>query len=250
MRLDPQKYEDPKFVQQKNKIEWNMYKIRQAYENSYMILIRIIITFGLIVIVAKFNIWVLLLIVVSQIPNIFTNIYFGKRFWSIWDTNGEEKILYQAYKGNLHTDDLEQFQELKVLGYGEYIKNKALTINKKFVDRTIKLEKRRSSWAILGVILEYACLSVSYYILFSALLNASIPVGTLFFLYYTMGSVKSNLNTIFYKLTTIQSNKNISEAFYNFYEEKELLNNGSIKINTKDPFSIQFENVWFAYPKT
>jgi len=250
LKLDPQKFEDPKFVQEKNKVEWNMWKIRRTFEDTYTIVGRVAITIGLILIIARFNVWLLFLIVLSQIPNLLINLLFGKRYWNIWDSNGEEKIMYQAYQGNLHTDELEQFQELKVLGYGEYVKNRALNINRKFVDRTIKLEVKRNIWAVIGTLFEYSCLAVSYYILFSALLNELIPAGTLFFLYSTMGSVRGNLNSIFFKLTNVQANKNILESFHTFLETSEIIPNGKIKIKMNKPLSIRFENVWFAYPNS
>ena len=60
------KIEDPKFVQE-NKVEWNMWKIRRTFEDTYTIVGRVAITIGLILIIARFNVWLLFLIVLSQI---------------------------------------------------------------------------------------------------------------------------------------------------------------------------------------
>lgn len=248
--LDPQLFENPRFIQQKTKIDWNAWRIRRTVDDIIDIVARTIVTILILITVIQYN-WILsVLIVLSIVPGTILTFIFGKRVWNIWDNSGEEKIIYEMYKDNLYTEDIDRFQEIKVLGYGKYLTDKAIQFNQKFVNRTISLEKKRNIFSFLSTLIEYGCIALVLYILFTSLLNEIIPVGTFYFLSSIIWNIRGNLNRIFYKSATIVSNRNLLQAFYDFLTTPNLIKNGSIQIDNQKPIEIQFKNVWFKYPKT
>ena len=251
LSLDPKTFDNPKFITKKTKIDWNLWQIRANVMNSIYFLSQLIllITSGLVL--ARANLWYIGVIIVSQIPNAYSTIKFGTRVWNIWNSSSTKKILFNLYRRKLFTIDLEEFQEMKVLNYGKYLLNKALTFQDKFNKDLIANEKKRLVFNILSTIWEYAFIGLIVFSIFKQFAMSGVSnISNFYIVWGTTFSFIWTVNKAIYNLSSIQSNRNILASFYNLMTQKKAIKNGSIKIETTKPIFIEFKNVCFKYPNT
>lgn len=250
LSLDPQTYEDSNFIKLKNKIDWNLWKLTNNVFISNIVISQSLLIVSLLGILLQFNKTIILYVLLSQIPSVLITLKFGRRVWGIWDDNGEEKVLFNSYRRSLFSDHSEQFQEIKVLGYGKYLLDKAIGINTKFIKRFQKLEFNRTKVILISKIWEYGFLGAMIFTTFNLVLNKNISIGDFAVVFSTYNSLNGALNRLIYRLVSIQSDYSLLESFYNLMEYPSKIKSGKIKILKTNPVSIEFKDVWFKYPNS
>lgn len=250
LRFSPQLYERSEFISVKNKLEWNMWKIDNAVRELLVAATSAFSAIGMVILMVNYDWRIVIVTIVSIIPSLYLTFRFGKRVWSIWDSQGEEKILFNVYRRSLFVDSPSQFQEVSILGYGKYFLKKSLGFNLQFNERLINNERKRLNLSVAFQFIQYACVATAYFLVFRLLFNHQITVGEFFFVLSIYGGLRSGLSFTFNQITRLQADSNILETFHTLINYQNPIISGNRKINTKKPLSISFDNVWFRYPGT
>lgn len=251
IKIEPKAYEDPDFVNQKENLNWNShYIIHSFYEflESVSILPVVIISF-----IALYSQIPLLSVLAffSTIPSALIVFRFGRKVWGIWSDKGEEKIKYSSYRSVLWDSNFERLQEVYVFKYGRYLLDKAMDINKKFIEKFKKNYISRYSWSTLASFMTNV--AHIFVLLFSikAVFEGNLSVGMLTFVITAYQKFNGDVSTLLYKLSSVWGNKKVLQTFYNVINWENSLVDGNKKVEgVSDGLSLEFRNVSFRYPKT
>ncbi len=247
--LDAQLFDDPNFVKIKNKIEWNLWQVSRSIFSFINIIIFILIGLINALILLDFNILVPILTIISSLPQLIITKKFGRRIWSMWDTNGEEKIKYNIYKRALYASSSEQFQELKLFNFTPFLLKKAIRFNDLFAKRILKIERKRLFISSLFSIFEYLIVFFVLLIIFNNLYIQNISIGKFYFFYSISFQLKNNIDYLIATIGKFSTNMNLFADFYKLMNYKTKIRSGNIKLK-ETPFEIEFKDVWFKYPNS
>lgn len=250
LKLDAQLYENNKFIELKSKLDWNFWKIGQTIYWSIFGFGGIFSIIIVATILIQYDYRFIFLMLLSTIPGIILNIIFGKRIWGIWDSQGEDKVKYDNYRSSLYTNDPESFQELKLFSYGPYLLNKALGYNQRFIKSTLQNETKRFRSFIFTNLIEAVLVFAATYLLFSNLYSGDFTVGTFYFVYSLIFSLRTSISYTLSRVTNITTNKNLLQSFYQLMQKEPVIKSGNKIITKGSPVEIKLSNVWFKYPKT
>lgn len=250
LTLSPQVFEDPEFIKEKTKLDWNDWKLGDNTLN-FMYGIASFISLGaLIVIFAQYDVRVVIALFASIIPYAIVNIFFGKRVWGIWDSAGQDKILYNSYREFIFSKDPNKYQELAVMDYGKYLLDKSHDFMKKFNDKLESNEKRRFKFATLMRFFEYAGVGLALFFMFDLLATKTITIGDFYFVSSVFYNMRGGIKDLFQKYINIQGDSNVFETFYKLMnmESPIPMSSGTAPFDGSKPVSVEFKDVWFKYP--
>jgi ATP-binding cassette subfamily B protein len=250
LAIEPKAFELPSFVLLRNKVEQNFFKVFNALGRFNNIIAGLIAAVPVGILLAQYSIWLVVFSLVSVVPGIVLQLFFGKKVWSIWDSSGEEKVKYQSYRRPLFASDHERIQEIKILGYGKYLLDKAIAYNQKFLQQLVNNENRRMIYSVFCSIFEYILVAVGYYLIFNLLFQKSVTVGDFYFITSLFGGLRSSLGYSLRQMINIQADVNVLAAFHEILEYENTIVPGSQVVPGDLPVRIEFRNVWFKYPAT
>ncbi len=253
LKIEPQAYEDPEFVNDKSTLNWNGYTI---YNSLYTALSMIsLVPVVIISFLAIFRISPLLAIlaIVASVPGAIIVKKFGRRVWGIWNDRGEEKIKYSSYKNSLWTTNFEKYQEIFVFKYGKHLLEKAKAINLAFSEKLQKNHQKRYLWSGLASFLS--TLIYIFAIIFSIkmVINGQTSIGMLTFVIASYQKFNGDISSLFYNASWILGNRSVMEKFYTIQNWQNTIQNGEKRLTSSiapDGLSIELKNVWFKYPNT
>lgn len=251
LQVEPQAYEDPEFVNKKSTLGWNSYKILgclyKAVDSISLVIIALVSFFA----IAQYNIFFVLLAMISVIPSSLVVVKFGSKVWNIWGSKGEEKIKYSSYRGILWDTQFETFQEIFLFGYGKYLLEKAKEINVWFTKKLENNDVRKQKWLTVSSVLRDLVFLLVIILSVDMILKGNITIGTLTFVISAYSTFNQNFSDLIMSFAYIKGNENILVTFYDFMNKKNLIESGNIKLPYVDTgLSIEFRNVWFKYPNT
>lgn len=251
LKIEPQAYEDPEFVNDKSTLNWNGYTVY----NSLYTAMSLIGLFPVVVIsfVAIFRITPLLALcaIVASIPAALIVKKFGRRVWGIWNDRGEEKIKYSSYKNSIWTTSFEKYQEIFVFKYGNHLLEKAKAINKSFSEKLQANHNKRYFWSTIASLVSTAIYIFAIVYAINMVINGKISVGMLTFVIASYQKFNSDISGLFYDSSWILGNRKVIEKFYAIQNWKNKIVSGNIQLSdNKDGISLELRNVWFKYPNT
>lgn len=251
IQIEPKAYEDPRFINQKENLNWNGYHILHSFfEFLEAISLTPVLIISFLAIYSQIP-FLAVLAVVSTIPSALIIKKFGKKMWGIWSDKGEEKIKYSSYRSVLWGSNFEQLQEVYVFKYGKYLLDKAKKINKEFIERFKRNYVSRYSWSTIAT---FASNIVNIFVLIYSIrlvFSGELTIGMLTFIISAYQKFNGDTSDILYKISSVLGNKKILSTFYNVLNWKNSINNGEEKLqNIATGLSVEFKNVWFRYPKT
>jgi ABC-type multidrug transport system fused ATPase/permease subunit len=251
LKIEPQAYEDPEFVNDKSTLNWNGYTVY----NSLYTAMSLIGLFPVVVIsfVAIFRITPLLALcaIVASIPAALIVKKFGRRVWGIWNDRGEEKIKYSSYKNSIWTTSFEKYQEIFVFKYGNHLLEKAKAINKSFSEKLQANHNKRYFWSTIASLVSTAIYIFAIVYAINMVINGKISVGMLTFVIASYQKFNSDISGLFYDSSWILGNRKVIEKFYAIQNWKNKIVSGNTQLSdNKDGISLELRNVWFKYPNT
>lgn len=253
LKIEPQAYENPDFVNDKSTLNWNGYTI---YNSLYTALSMIsLVPVVIISFLAIFRISPLLAVIaiVASIPGAIIVKKFGRRVWGIWNDRGEEKIKYSSYKNSLWTTNFEKYQEIFVFKYGKHLLEKAKAINLAFSEKLQKNHQKRYFWSGLASFLS--TLIYIFAIIFSIkmVINGQTSIGMLTFVIASYQKFNGDISSLFYNASWILGNRSVMEKFYTIQNWQNKIQSGNKLLTSSiapDGLSIELKDVWFKYPNT
>lgn len=252
LKVQPHYYEDATFIKLKNKVDYNLWKISNSLKRDVDLVSSFIISLFTISFFLFYDVKVALIVILSLVFPTLVTLKYGHKLWGIWDSLSNIKVIYEQYRNAMYVTDVGQFSEIKVFGYGSYIINKALAINKKFVDSLEENEKKRFLVNIISAVWEIFFTGICLYLIFTSFITSKISIGQFYLILTLFGNLKSSVAYFFDRASAVLSEYPFLQSFYEFFNyEPELKVIDGNKVLQKDiAFSIELKDVWFKYPGT
>lgn len=251
LRLPPHVYEDSKFIALKKIIDYNLWKLGNLIYWPISIFGAVFANLFVIGVFIAYSPWILVTAILSLILPSYARLKFGKRVWGIWDSLSDRKVIYSIYRGPLFKDDPDKFTETKVFGYGQYLLQKFLNINKDFFEGLVKNEKSRLRFMFFSRATEYFFVGVGYLVIFSLVVQGKISIGSLYFLITMYSTLRSSTSYTLDQITSVMTDAPFLNSLYEFltYAPAYKVQDGEKLLPIEAP-SIEFKDVWFKYPGT
>ena len=194
-----------------------------------------------------FNPWLILLLLVAIVPAFLGESYFNDRSYALTrgQTPERRELDYVRYLG---ASD-ETAKEVKIFNLSGFLVNRFKTLSNKFYTDNKKLSVKRASWgtvfAFLGSLGYYA----AYIVMIVKTVEGALTIGTLTFLAGSFRQLRSLLEGILSRFTSVSQGAIYLRDFFEFFEIEP-----KIKVSEKPlPFpnpikeGFTFEDVGFKY---
>ena len=194
-----------------------------------------------------FNPWLILLLLVAVVPAFLGESYFNDRSYALTRSQTEERreLDYLRYLGA--SDDTAK--EVKLFGLSDFLVGRFRGLAEKFYRDGRSLMIRRSAWGTLFAFLG----SVGYYsadvvIIFRAV-NGSLSIGDLTFLAGSFRQLRSLLEGILSRFTSVSQGAIYLQDLFEFFEIRPRV----VAVAQPKPFprpireGFRFEDVGFRY---
>lgn len=194
------------------------------------------------------NPWVGLLLILSSVPLLVTELLFGKILWKTEHDRapGRRWILYLK---TLMTTD-RSFKEVKSYGLSSYFVRQVRDTQDSFykVDRTIAF--RQAKFSALSSILSSIVVSIAIIYAVTSVGNTT-NIGQLAGILASVAAVQSGSMAVFVGIGNIFEHKLFLGEFFRFIDTPEnQLTNGLQNVPSRLDKGLSFEDVSFSYPGT
>lgn len=194
-----------------------------------------------------FNPWLILLLLVAIVPAFLGESYFNDRSYALTrgQTPERRELDYVRYLG---ASD-ETAKEVKLFSLSGFLVNRFKTLSNKFYDDNKKLSIKRASWGTLFALLGSGGYYAAYIVMIMKTVEGALTIGTLTFLAGSFRQLRSLLENILSRFTSVSQGAIYLRDFFEFFEIEP-----KIKVAAKpQPFpnpikeGFVFENVGFKY---
>ncbi|MEO7045506.1 MAG: ABC transporter ATP-binding protein, partial [Ferruginibacter sp.] len=197
-----------------------------------------------------FNPWLILLLLVAIVPAFLGESYFNDRTYALTrgQTPERRELDYMRYLG---ASD-ETAKEIKLFNLSGFLVNRFKTLSDKFYDDNRKLSVKRASWgtvfALLGSIGYYA----AYIVMIVKTVDGALTIGTLTFLAGSFRQLRSLLENILSRFTSVAQGAIYLRDFFDFFEIQPKIFTAVKPRPFPNPITegFVFENVGFKYHNT
>lgn len=194
-----------------------------------------------------FNPWLILLLLIAILPAFLGESYFNDQSYALTrsQTPQRRELDYLRYIG---ASD-ETAKEIKMFSLSGFIINRFKVLSDKFYDDNKRISVKRSLWgtffAVLGSIGYYA----AYVYIISATISGTISLGELTFLAGSFRQLRTLLESILTRFTTVSQGAIYLSDFFEFFNIEPKIhppkNPRPFPTHIKEGFT--FENVGFKY---
>ncbi len=189
------------------------------------------------------------LILISLIPALASDIYFGQRKWSVWNLDAETRRNYGRTLGYLM--DEASLLELKVYGVRKYFLLLVKKLYRKFKQREVLVETKRTSMQVVLSIISNLFLVGAVWLIIQDVLKGNITVGSFTFYLSTVNGFINNINGLFWRVTRSFEDSLYLKDLYAVMSLPAKIINGHHKMTLgHKPPEIEFKQVYFKYPGT
>ncbi|NCT55935.1 ABC transporter ATP-binding protein [bacterium] len=248
-QLELQAYEDPEVNKLIQKVDENYFRANSIIDKLFWsiydftsLIISTVILFSLSPII-------LILLLLGNIPTLVNQIALGDKAWGIWDA--ESTTRREFWSTRAYLKELSYFQEVRVHNLTNFLLNKFTYLNDKFLNKQLKLEKRRLFSEVLLGFLSSVFYIFSYAFLIYKVVGGIITIGLFTFYSSRIETVSRSLKSIFRFVGNMYEDSLFISEYRQFLNLKSNLKNGTRLVGTfpNSPL-IEFKNVWFKYPGT
>lgn len=248
LALDTQTYLSPAFTAKKQILEQNGWKAVAAPKNIIELVFALLPVALYLIILFTYDWRISVLVLLSAIPLVYSNTKAGKRIWAIWEDNSDITAHYNMYRNALWGN----ITDVKLLGAGTYILRKLSLVLSQFLQKIQDSEKKLLNNLLLSTLIEYGLLAVAYGLLFQGILSGSISIGAFFVVNAALWTMKRQLDHALERYAQLAADLEIVKVFVNFLGLKPIITEipEARELRTNEPISIEFQNVWFRYPRS
>ncbi|MFN3851786.1 MAG: ABC transporter ATP-binding protein [Spirosomataceae bacterium] len=248
--LDLAQFEDATFY---DKLE----RARQQTNGRTVLLSQILaqgqdaITMGFLLIgLISFNPWLILLLLVSVVPSFIGELHFNAKSYSLqrgW-TPQRRELDYYRYIG---ASD-ETAKEVKLFGLSDFIIERFSNLSDRYFKENKKLATEKASWGSLLVGIGTVGYFAAYGIIVIDTVKGIVTIGSLTFLAGSFRQLKSLLEGILGRFTTISQGALYLNDLFEFYRIQPQIISPIQSRPFPNPIKegFRFENVGFKYPNS
>ncbi|MEP7252067.1 MAG: ABC transporter ATP-binding protein [Ginsengibacter sp.] len=194
-----------------------------------------------------FNPWLILLLLVAIVPAFLGESYFNDRSYALTrgQTPERRELDYMRYLG---ASD-ETAKEVKLFSLSKFLVDRFKTLSNKFYFDNKKLSTRRAIWGTFFALLGSAGYYTAYIVMIMKTVDGALTIGTLTFLAGSFRQLRSLLENILSRFTSVSQGAIYLRDFFDFFEIQP-----KIKVSQQPvPFPVPilqgftFEDVGFKY---
>jgi ATP-binding cassette subfamily B protein len=250
-RLDISIHEDPKYKDLINKVDENgIFRLQTFIDRQFYIIQNIIELIIAASILFSVKWWILVVIGLGVIPELYNEIKYGHGIWEIWSTKSHIKRRYFDLRwrfGQIGAiTEMKLFQNInKFLGIIEQLYSN-------FQNDEIKNEKNKLIKNLIAILISQATMALIFLYFINEVLNGHIQIGSFTFYIASVASLRTALSTFTMGLARqYQDNLFVKDIFKLIDTKSNIkLSQNAIKLDKTKPPKIEFKNVSFKYPKT
>jgi len=194
-----------------------------------------------------FNPWLILLLLVAIVPAFLGESYFNDRSYALTrgQTPERRELDYMRYLG---ASD-ETAKEVKLFNLSGFLIDRFKELSNKFYDDNKKLSLRRASWGTLFALLGSIGYYTAYIVIIIKTLQGAITIGTLTFLAGSFRQLRSLLEGILSRFSSVSQGAIYLRDFFEFFEIKPKIAVAAKPVLFPNPIKqgFTFENVGFRY---
>jgi ATP-binding cassette subfamily B protein len=217
--------------------------LSQVFSQLQDIITMIFLAAGLV----AFNPWLILLLFTAVIPAFLGESYFNDKSYALTrgQTPERRELDYVRYLG---ASD-ETAKEIKIFGLSPFIVNRFRELSNRFYADNKKLSIKRSVWGTLFALLGSAGYYAAYAVIILRTISGSISIGELTFLAGSFKQLRSLLEGILSRFTSVSQGAVYLRDFFEFFEIQPRI----VPPANPRPFpkpiveGFTFENVGFKY---
>jgi ATP-binding cassette subfamily B protein len=194
-----------------------------------------------------FNAWLILLLLVAIVPAFLGESYFNDKSYALTrgQTPERRELDYMRYLG---ASD-ETAKEVKLFNLSGFLIDRFKMLSNKFYDDNKKLSVKRASWGTLFALLGSLGYYAAYVVMIIKTVEGALTVGTLTFLAGSFRQLRSLLEGILSRFTSVSQGAIYLRDFFDFFEIQPKIKAASKPVPFPNPIrhGITFENVGFKY---
>ncbi len=163
-----------------------------------------------------FDPWLILLLLVAIVPAFLGESYFNDRSYALTrgQTPERRELDYMRYLG---ASD-ETAKEVKLFNLSGFLIDRFKTLSDKFYDDNKKLSVKRASWGIFFALLGSLGYYTAYIVMILKTVEGALTIGTLTFLAGSFRQLRSLLENILSRFTSVSQGAIYLRDFFEFFE--------------------------------
>ncbi|MET0244637.1 MAG: ABC transporter ATP-binding protein [Flavitalea sp.] len=197
-----------------------------------------------------FNPWLILLLLLAIIPAFLGESYFNDRSYALSrsQTSDRRELDYVRYLG---ASD-ETAKEVKIFNLSAFLVNRFKTLSDKFYNDSKKLTIKRSVWGTLFAFIGSAGYYIAYVVMILRTVKGELSIGDLTFLAGSFRQLRSLLESILNRFTSVSQGAIYLRDFFEFFEISPKITLVANALPFPKPIreGFRFENVGFKYAKS
>jgi len=194
-----------------------------------------------------FNPWLILLLLVAIVPAFLGESYFNDRSYALTrgQTPERRELDYVRYLG---ASD-ETAKEVKIFNLSGFLINRFKTLSNKFYTDNKKLSAKRAAWGTFFALLGSAGYYAAYVVMIMKTVEGVLTIGTLTFLAGSFRQLRSLLENILSRFTSVSQGAIYLRDFFEFFEIEPKIKLAAKPLPFPNPIKqgFTFENVGFRY---
>jgi len=230
--------------------EGNIWRVQNFVDRQFYIITNLVelIIASAILFYAQW--WILAIILLGTIPNLISEIKYGNRVWSIWNSSSETRRRYSDVFWRFR--DVSSITELKIYQNIAKFINIIKNLFDKFDQEEIENERIKVRWEILTKLISQITLAVAFIYFIYQVLNGQLQIGTLTFMIASISTFRNAISGLFLNIARqYQDNLFVSETFAMLDLQPTIVSpHEGVKIKPDQPPLIEFQHVYFRYPDT
>ncbi|HYK44540.1 MAG TPA: ABC transporter ATP-binding protein [Parafilimonas sp.] len=194
-----------------------------------------------------FNVWLILLLLIAIIPSFLGESYFNDRTYALTrrQTPERRELDYIRYVG---ASD-ETAKEVKLFNLSGFVIDRFKLLSEKFYNSNKKIAVKRASWGTLFSFIGSLGYYTAYVVMILKTIEGGISIGTLTFLAGSFRQLRTLLESILSRFTSVSQGAIYLRDYFDFFEIQPKIKTGAGSLSFPNPvkYGFTFENVGFRY---
>jgi ATP-binding cassette subfamily B protein len=194
-----------------------------------------------------FNAWLILLLLVAIVPAFLGESYFNDKSYALTrgQTPERRELDYMRFLG---ASDATA-KEVKLFNLSGFLVDRFKTLSNKFYDDNRSLSIKRASWGTFFALLGSLGYYTAYMVMIFKTVDGAITIGSLTFLAGSFKQLRSLLENILSRFTSVSQSAIYLHDFFDFFEIQPKIVAAVKPVPFPNPIrqGFTFENVGFKY---
>lgn len=250
-QIDVAAYEDPKYNDLFNRISEYGINMLNSFARVELFIIQDVLMLVLAsAVIAYAKWWILMIIVICEIPNLIVELQYGEKYWGIIFNNTENQRRYWSYR--MYFEKISALVEMRLFQNIDYFFNNIKRLYGGLKEAQKNIEKKRTKQKILASFFSQSgiLLATAYFVWM--VYKGEMQIGTMTFVLASVSTFRSSLSIIFGDVGRQYQSSLFMNDIFKLLDIPELVKKPlkGVVLNKKKTPSIEFSKVSFRYPGT